>query len=543
MNDRRRAIARTAGVLGFVLLGTLAVGSFLAEEPIRRWLARELNAPLKGYALQIGSLDLRLLTADVALRDLVVIQELQPDPPIVRVERISGGLDWRALFSGALVLRIQVERPIATLNLAQIRQEAGDVADLKDKGWQEAIQRVSPFEINQLQIVGGELEYREDADSKPIRIEAIDFRASDIQNVRASGDEHPSSFLLEALIFTDAPLRVEGAADFLASPRPTVRAAFSLDGAPLARLSPATNLVGVRIRGGRVSVRGSIESAPSASRLHLADLLLDELEIDYIETPVASPEKAQATAAAKSAAKAAKSASEQAAASPRSTADASTRSRGSLEVAIDSLAIRNGVFGFVNSVVDPDYRLFMTIDSASLRGYGNGDASRARAPFTLDGRVMDSGVLKLRGGIRETQNGPDLEAELQMEDLAIETLNEALRAHGRLDVVDGRLSIYSEISLRDRRVDGYVKPLIVDLEVSEPEQDREKSLLNRIYQGAVGTVAGILENEPRDQVATVIPISGEIDSIDANGWKSFVLLLRNAFVEAIGNGLESGGRD
>ena len=92
--------------------------------------------------------------------------------------------------------------------------------------------------------------------------------------------------------------------------------------------------------------------------------------------------------------------------------------------------------------------------------------------------------------------------------------------------------------MRDRRVAGYVKPLFVDLDVYDPAQDREKPILNKIYQSTVGAVANLLKNKPLERVATVTPIEGTLDAVDTGGWRTFLLLLRNAFVQAIRGGLE-----
>jgi Domain of Unknown Function (DUF748) len=156
----------------------------------------------------------------------------------------------------------------------------------------------------------------------------------------------------------------------------------------------------------------------------------------------------------------------------------------------------------------------------------------------LDGSFMNSGTLRLRGKIRPDHNGPEFDVSLQLKDAEIKTLNQALRAHGGLDVVAGQLSVFSEVAVRDRVVSGYVKPLIVGLDVYDPAQDGEKPFLSKIYQSTVGAVANLLQNKPLERVATVTPIAGRLDAVDAGGWRTFTLLLRNAFVEAIRGGLE-----
>jgi hypothetical protein len=48
----------------------------------------------------------------------------------------------------------------------------------------------------------------------------------------------------------------------------------------------------------------------------------------------------------------------------------------------------------------------------------------------------------------------------------------------------------------------------------------------------------VLRNRPRDEVATVVPITGEISDPDTSTWGTLVGLVQNAFFEAILPGFE-----
>lgn len=520
----RRWAWLTAGVILVLLVVGVLLISIRVEEPLRHRIEQEINQPLEDYSIAIGRLDIHPLSASVTLEDLKVWKDDLPDPALVEVPRLDGRLDWRALLSGKVVVSLRVERPALFVNRAQLREEARDEKPIEEKGWQEAIENVNLLEINQLHVVDGRFTYLEDAGGDPVELEAIDLRVTNIRNIRSESETYPSSLALDARVFDEGYLEVEGDADFLSVPRPTGQIRFSLTGAPLARLAPASRLAGVAIRGGRVTAAGRLESAPDVSTIQIEELVVDGVEVDYVET------EAPKTTAKAAAIKATESTTE-------AVTKSATDSR--IEIMIDSFEMRDANIGFVNAAVSPRYRLFLDIDRATLEDFSNrgvGDAS----PFALDGRFMGSGTLQLRGRIQPDEDGPDLGLELEMKDVEIETLNELLRAHGGLDVVSGRLSVFSEVKLQDRKIDGYVKPLFVDLEVSDPEQDADKPLLSRIYEGSVGAVARLLENDPLEQVATVTPIEGEIDAIDIDGWRSFVLLLRNGFVEAIREGLEGG---
>jgi len=122
---------------------------------------------------------------------------------------------------------------------------------------------------------------------------------------------------------------------------------------------------------------------------------------------------------------------------------------------------------------------------------------------------------------------------LQIEGTEAKSLNDLLRSYGNFDVVSGRFALYSELSVRGRRIDGYVKPLFQNLDVYDPEQDRDKSLFRQVYERVVGGLASLLENRKRDEVATRADLSGYIDNPQASVMEIIGRLVQNAFFRSI----------
>jgi hypothetical protein len=82
-------------------------------------------------------------------------------------------------------------------------------------------------------------------------------------------------------------------------------------------------------------------------------------------------------------------------------------------------------------------------------------------------------------------------------------------------------------------MEGYLKPLFADVDVYDSKQDKKKPVLKKLYEKVVGGLAHVLENRPRDQVATVADLSGTIDDPNTSAWEIVVRLVSNAFVKAI----------
>jgi hypothetical protein len=112
-------------------------------------------------------------------------------------------------------------------------------------------------------------------------------------------------------------------------------------------------------------------------------------------------------------------------------------------------------------------------------------------------------------------------------------MNDLRRAHGKIDVASGLLSVYSEVHVKNGRVDGYVKPLIHDLRVYDPQQDSEKSVARKIKEKTANIVSRLFRNRQRQDIATIAPIAGPLENPKADTWVTMVNLVQNAFFKAI----------
>ena len=144
----------------------------------------------------------------------------------------------------------------------------------------------------------------------------------------------------------------------------------------------------------------------------------------------------------------------------------------------------------------------------------------------------------MEGTFRPESKGPDLDLVLSIENTDMRTMNDLLRAYGNFDVVAGTFSMYSEIKIRQGKIDGYVKPLFSDMKVYDRRQDAEKSIFRQLYEGLVGGISGLLENRPRSEVATRVPITGDVEGPQTGTWETIVRLIQNAFLKAILPGFE-----
>jgi Domain of Unknown Function (DUF748) len=522
----RRLAFWVGGILGFILILVFAL-AYLIDEPLRRKMERDINARLKGYTVSVARLDFHPIGLSLDLEELTIYQNAHPDPPIAHIPNLSASVHWKALLFGRLTADFEIDDPKVNFDLRQFVQEAQDEVPVKERGWQEALQAIYPLRIDRFAIRNGDLTYVDKGPFKPLHVTKLDFIAEDIRNVKSEKGVYPSPVHIEGVVFEKGKAKLTGYADFLAEPHIAFKADVELEQITLDYLKPITERYKFSVRGGSLSTRGSIEYAPDVQKILISNVTLNGLDADYLHQEKGTAPTEKAT---KEVGKVA-----------RKTANEPT-----LEVKVDRLDIKGGRIGYVNQAAKPPYHVFLertNLEIENLSNHLEDGVARAR----LAGNFMGSGPTKVQAAFRPEKEGPDFNLELSIEKTDMRRMNDLFRAYGNFDVVAGQFSLYSEISVKQGKIDGYVKPLFSEMNVYDQRQDREKSLFRKMYEGLIGGLSGLLQNRPREEVATQTTVSGDIEAPQASTWETVVRLVQNAFFKAILPGFErevsqNGGR-
>lgn len=502
------------GVLLLALI--LVVAAFFIDEPLRRHMEKGMNEALDGYSVTLRKVDFNPLNLSVTLYGLVITQDAHPDPPVALFPETGVSVHWREILSGHLVADWRTERPEIFIDLRQLKKENEDEVPVEERGWQAAVKRVYPLELNEVTINGGKFTYIDEDPKRPLQLSSVDFKATNIRNIHSPEHDYPSPFRLEADIFDKGHGVVEGNADFLAEPHIGLAASLNLQKVPLENLGPVAGKANLDVKGGILSGRGNFEYAPKVKNYHLADLEIIGLKLDYVHS-------AATAAAEKKRARKTKEAVSEASREPDTS------------FLIDRL-LMSGDAGMVNKAADPPYRVYLSDAELILNGLSS-EFRRGPAEARLKGFFMGNGATAARAVFRPEDKGANLDLRLRIEGTRVTSMNDLLRAYGKFDVVAGSFSLYTEVNVRGKKVEGYVKPFFKDLDVYDPQQDVEKGMLQKLYEAVVGGVGQVLEN-PKERVATRADISGTLDDPEASVWQIVVQLIRNAFFKAIIPGFE-----
>jgi Domain of Unknown Function (DUF748) len=151
--------------------------------------------------------------------------------------------------------------------------------------------------------------------------------------------------------------------------------------------------------------------------------------------------------------------------------------------------------------------------------------------------ALRSGKLHLGGRMDPYAEKPTFHLKAELEQLQIKELNDFLKAYANVDAEKGTLSVYSEVDCKNGRFKGYVKPLMRNLQILN-WKDEHEGFFGKLWEGVVEVGKDIFENHSKDQVATRIPLSGNIENPDADIIQTLLQVLQNAFIEALHQGLE-----
>jgi hypothetical protein len=509
-----RLIAKVGIALAGLLVLLTALG-FVPNEPLRRSIEGRMNRSLEGYSATIGKARLQPLGLSLTLTDLVIRQSAHPDPAILVVPRLHASVHWKELLFLRVVADFSIDRPVAYINLPQLRSELVDDVPVEEKGWQQAVEAIYPLKINLLTLRDGSLTYVDDDPKQPLELTDVDARANNIRNIHSKERTYPSPVEASAVLAKTGRVEFKGHADFLARPYTGVKGDFRLASVPLDSFGQLAEHWNVLVSGGTFSGAGQVEFASKVRNLSMPEITIDGVKIGYLRRAPGAP-KGELAPAAK---KAAQDAEPEADAVP-------------WKMRLDRFRMTRSTVELVDRSRTPDYRLYVTEAYADVDGLSSTDgAEPARA--SARGKFMGRGDVKANATFRPARGKMDFDVQVEVGPTPVTALNDLFRAYGKFDLHAGTLQVYSEIGVHDNYMRGYVKPIFKDIEIYDSSQEKGKSIFRKVYESVVEVAAELLKNRKRDQIATTAPLEGPVGDTGTNFFEVLGGLLENAFIRAI----------
>jgi hypothetical protein len=200
---------------------------------------------------------------------------------------------------------------------------------------------------------------------------------------------------------------------------------------------------------------------------------------------------------------------------------------------------RDGLVTFRAPGISTNDSLTMREFNMQLRNLTNVQDVQEPAFAELDahGQIMGNAPIALTGRIDPNEMTPTFDIDLSIENARLVDVNPWLREFLKVDAETGVFSMYSELAAAEGRFEGYVRPILENPKFLDANDD-EGGPFRKAWEGLVNLAAKILENRQEDQVATQVPLRGEIEDPDVDILTAMVNLARNAFVAAFSHSLE-----
>ncbi|MBI1850279.1 MAG: DUF748 domain-containing protein [Planctomycetes bacterium] len=163
---------------------------------------------------------------------------------------------------------------------------------------------------------------------------------------------------------------------------------------------------------------------------------------------------------------------------------------------------------------------------------------------TAKGLAMDQAEFEYEMKLDPFSYRPTFEVAGRLLGLDVTKTNSLARAYGAFDFEAGTFDLVVELNAKEGQLDGYVKPLFRDITVLSLRNDIPKdNVLELFWEAVVEISSQLFRNQPHDVLATVIPLTG-----DLNGPQTDILtvvgnILRNAFIRAYLPRLEGTAED
>jgi hypothetical protein len=208
-----------------------------------------------------------------------------------------------------------------------------------------------------------------------------------------------------------------------------------------------------------------------------------------------------------------------------------------LPTTLHRVEIHNSRLTFQNFDADPKIdiraeKIYALINN--LTNVKDRDGRRV-ATARLDARVLGGAPLTAQARF-DPFDFNDFEFAAEMHEFDLTRINDLASNYAKVDFASGHGSVFVELTAREGKLSGYIKPLLEEVEIVSWEQDVKEQGDNPfrlLWEGAVGFFKTLFTNAESKQLATQIEIEGTIDDTKIKSWGAVLGVVRNAFVEAL----------
>ncbi|TDW46655.1 uncharacterized protein DUF748 [Flavobacterium sp. 270] len=213
-------------------------------------------------------------------------------------------------------------------------------------------------------------------------------------------------------------------------------------------------------------------------------------------------------------------------------------------VNINFVEILDGQVHYIDLTSSPKIDIAATQVAATARNLRNIEDKSNKLPSSLELTASTSGNGKIKSNakLNALKEIPDFDFNLELERMDLTYLKDFTDAYADFTFKRGQLYVSTELAMDDGNYNGYVKPVMENIKIIDltPDTPKEKKrpFFKRLWEIVVGTGAEIVTNQPKDRLATKIPLKGNVNGGEKFTWTAIVNVLRNGFIKAFDKDVE-----
>lgn len=204
-----------------------------------------------------------------------------------------------------------------------------------------------------------------------------------------------------------------------------------------------------------------------------------------------------------------------------------------LPISINTFEIENAKLSLTHITTQPAIDATFNNINGTILNIRNVDNKEdpLPSPIKLTGSTSYSGNISIIAKANLLKEFPDLNYDLKAEGLDATKFNALTKEVAGLTVEKGELNVYSEMLIEDKKLKGYLKPLIYDLQFFT-WKEKDRTFGEAIKEIFTEVAQELVENRQSEEelTATKIPLTGAIEKVESGVWATLVNTLVNAYV-------------
>lgn len=211
-----------------------------------------------------------------------------------------------------------------------------------------------------------------------------------------------------------------------------------------------------------------------------------------------------------------------------------------MPIDINLVTFSQGKITYQDFSTEPKVNIYINNMSGEARNLRNVVDTSEALPSTIvvQGDSIGKGRLHVDGRMNILPSPPNMRLNVKLEKVNLPALSDYTDAYAGVDIEKGTLNVYSEFNTNKGQISGYIKPLATNIHIID--LNRGKNPIQVAWEVVVAAVVELFTNQRKDQFATRIPLSGNLNNIKTDTLATIVGIIRNAFIQSFKKGFDAG---